>query len=229
MANGYSERRRRGAIGRLKRLLYAGLLSASPQMPAWADDIAPAVVMPLPERFHVALQMLPPSGVGDGLAAAEIRFSDPRISPWLSGLAARISARSWAFSDEWRRARGGVGLDVEVTESGNLHLNLVPAREGADRGVRWQLGGDGRARRTSLWSLGGGVDVVRMMEVGQQAPGAHHRQRLVLSPQLILDLDQLADTPGHARLTLQQTYWRETASRRAMPERVWQLTLGWRF
>jgi len=229
MANGYSERRRRGLAGRLKRLLYAGLLTASPQVPALADTPGTAAVRPLPERIYVALQILHPSGADDRLETAEIRFHDPRMSPLFSSLAERLSARSWTFSDEWRRARGGVGLDVEITESGNLHLNLVPAREGADRGVRWQLGGDGHARRTSLWSLGGGVDLVRMMEVGQREPGSHNHQRLVLSPQLVLDLDQLAGAPGSAQLTLQQTYWREAASRRAMPDRVWQLTLGWRF
>lgn len=227
MAHRDSERRRTSVMGRLRRLLYAGLLSAGPQLPALAEEARPVPV--LPERIYVALQILPPSGADDRLEHAELRFHDPRIAPLFSGLAARISARSWAFSDEWRRARGGVGLDIEVLESGNLHLNLVPARYGADHGVRWQLGGDGQTRRTHLWSLGGGVDLVRMMEVDQREPGAHRHQRLVLSPQLVLDLDQLADVPGSAQLTLQQTYWREAASRRAMPERVWQLTLGWRY
>ena len=230
MATEAANRRRIGLMNRLKRLTYAALLWLSPQSPVLADDAAAVLESALAQRVHIALQVLTP-GTAGGLTVdrAELRLHDTRIAPSFSALAQTLSARSWTYSDEWRRARGGVGLDIDVANTGNLHLNLVPARERAERGVRWRLAADGRAADAHLWSLGGSVEVLRMMDVRPRETGVRSDQRLVLSPQLVLDLDRLTETPGSAQLTLQQSYWREASSRRAMPERVWQLSLRWRY
>lgn len=230
MTNEGVSRRRSGLMNRLNRLVYALLLWLSPQVPALAEDTTMALDAPLSQRVHIALQVMTSDTQGSvSVDHAELRLHDARIAPSFSTLAQKLSARSWTYSDEWRRARGGVGLDIDIAEAGNLHLNLVPARENAERGVRWRLASDGRVTDARLWSLGGSVDVVRMIDVRPRESGIRSDQRLELSPQLVLDLDQLVEAPGSAQLTLQQSYWREASSRRAIPERVWQLSLRWRF
>lgn len=137
----------------------------------------------------------------------------------------------WRYTDPWRQLRGGIGLDVEIADAGNLHLTLLPARDASMRGLRWQFDGE-EGPQARLWSVGASVDLVRTIELDarrRDAEALRGQQRLVLNPQLVLDLDRLIDADGHAQLTLQHGNWRDAGSRRALPDRVWQLSLRWRY
>lgn len=161
---------------------------------------------------------------------------DLRAAPMMA-LAAesqRLASLAWRYTEEWRQLRGGVGLDVEIADAGNLHLTLVPARDSEVRGLRWLLDADGGARGTQLWSIGASFDLVRTMDYDFDAPPSDRdrlrgSRRVILSPQLLLDVDRLARTAGNAQLTVQHSNWREHDSRRALPGRVWQFALRWRF
>ena len=131
--------------------------------------------------------------------------------------------------DAWRRLRYGVGLDLGFAEDGNLHLDLIPPRGDVERSWRWRF--DETQIGTRWWSLGGGVELLQFRDLtpAALAPLPRGDRRLVLNPQLRLDVDAIWDVPGQMQLTLQQGYWVESASRQAVPNRAWQLALRWRF
>ena len=137
----------------------------------------------------------------------------------------------WRYTEPWRQLRGGIGLDIEIADAGNLHFTLLPARDTSVRGMRWQFDTD-EGPHARVWSVGASVDVVRTIESDarlRDGEGLRGQRRLVLNPQLVLDLDRLIDADGHAQLTLQHSNWRDASSRRALPDRVWQLSLRWRY
>jgi hypothetical protein len=136
------------------------------------------------------------------------------------------------FTVERPRIRGGVGVDLLVQDGARLHLDLVPARDPAVRGWRWkQRLGDG-ARTAGWWSLGAGFDVVRTASAGPLDPlrerHPYRDRRIVLSPQLLVDLDRVAGLDGCAELRLQHAYWRGSGDL-ADRDRAMQIELRWRF
>lgn len=129
------------------------------------------------------------------------------------------------------RIRGGAGFDLEVHEQLRLHLDIIPARDPAVRGwrVKQRLGGVGSR---SGWSLGAGFDVVRTLSdepldaLRERHP--YRDRRIVLSPQLLVDLDRVAGLNGCAELRLQHAYWRSSDDF-ADGDRALQIELRWRF
>jgi hypothetical protein len=109
-----------------------------------------------------------------------------------------------SFTVERPRIRGGAGIDLFVQDGLRLHLDVVPARDPAVRGWRWkQRLGDG-ARSGSWWSLGAGFDVVRTASAepldALRERHPYRDRRIVLSPQLLVDLDRVAGLDGCAEL-----------------------------
>jgi hypothetical protein len=135
------------------------------------------------------------------------------------------------FTVERPRIRGGAGIDLHVQDRLRLHLDVVPARDPAVRGwrLRQRLGGGGDR---SWWSFGAGFDVVRTLSdepvdpVRERHP--YRDRRIVLSPQLLVDLDRVAGLDGHAELRVQHAYWR-SSSDFADGDRALQIELRWRF
>lgn len=130
-----------------------------------------------------------------------------------------------ALLAEVRGLRRGLGFDLGLPESGNLHLNLYSGRDGFGQGRRWSLADFGDSPRRK-WSLGAALDLVRYShQVDQFLPDA----QFVLSPQLRLDLDALTGLPGQCELLVQRTVWRGAESRAMDDARVFQLGVKWRF
>lgn len=133
-----------------------------------------------------------------------------------------------ALLGEVRGLRKGVGMDYRLSDVINLHLNLYSGRDGFGRGRRWSLGGvnAGDAPSSRLWSLGASADLVRFRrDTEEQRPDA----RVVLSPQLMLDVDALTGLPGNCDLMIQQTLWRGADERATADQRVTQFILKWKF
>lgn len=217
------ERRRKGMVNRARRLLYAVLLGFSPQAGA-GDPGQPLPASLLIESF--------PGGTTGYLSTYRVSFAaaDPRIAAPFQRAAELLRKRTWTFSDSVFSLRGGVGLDVELPDAGNLHLSLFPDDDDPQRGRRWQLSTRREGAHGRLWSLGGCVDVVRTEPERPQAVERPYTDReLTVAPQLILDMDRLAGLPGNAQLLLQHANWRDGVTERYTDGRVWQVNVRWRF
>ncbi len=146
--------------------------------------------------------------------------------------AARERPGESAFAVERPRIRGGAGLDLLVQDVLRLHLDVVPARDPAVRGWRWKERLGERTGAGAWWSLGAGFDVVRTPSIEPldvlRARHPYRDRRIVLSPQLRVDLDRIADLGGHAELRLQHAHWR-SGDDFADGDRVLQVELRWRF
>lgn len=223
----------------IRCLLCCGLLGVGAAFDALAAYDEAATDTPretaASDRRSVALLQLPGLAPAPQWSSLRPALDDSLSSSALVRESQGRSALAWRYTEGWRQLRGGVGLDMEVAGAGNLHLTLLPARDSEMRGMRWALDGDGdgSVRGARLWSLGASFDMVRTVDYGTDRASSdrrfpHGSRRVVLSPQLVLDLDRLAHTAGNAQLTLQHANWRERDSR-ALPDRVWQLSLRWRF
>lgn len=224
-------RRREGAVNRTRRLLYAILLWLSPQASGaatLAEPDAPAQVSGLVPATLVIESF--PAAAGRSLTTYRVAFvvPDSRIAAPFQKAAELLRKRSWKFNDSLLSLRGGVGLDVGLPDDGNLHLNLFPDDNDPQRGKRWQLSTSTKNARGRLWSVGGCVDVVRTQQERSPYEGYTDRE-IAISPQLILDMDQLAGMPGTAQLVLQNANWRDGVTERYTDERVWQINVLWRF
>jgi hypothetical protein len=138
---------------------------------------------------------------------------------------------SWLMVDR-PRIRGGAGLDLWLGDLTRLHLDVVPARDLSVRGWRWKQRLGGASGSRAAWSFGAGFDVVRSLPdepldaVRERHP--YRDRRIVLSPQLLIDLDRLRWLDGSAELRLQHAYWRGPDDL-ADDERALQVELRWRF
>lgn len=223
------ERRRVGAINHARRGLYAVLLWLSPQAPSAAAVAADAPKSAGPSTASLSIEALPSSipGVSSGY---QITFSAPdgRIAAPFRKVAESLRARTWQFNDRLLSLRGGVKLELGLPDGGNLHLNLFPDKNDPERGRHWQLSSDGAVSSARLWSVGGSVDIVNQER--ERGPYRVDTERqFALSPQLMLDMDQLAGVPGSAQLVLQHTNWRDKVTDHHTEDKVWQLNVRWRF
>ncbi|SFF65049.1 hypothetical protein SAMN04488120_11723 [Fontimonas thermophila] len=210
-------------VNRIRRLLYAVLLGLSARIEA--SD--PGRVLSADLRIEAS-----PGAALDGLSSYRIQFvaADPRIGAPLQKAAEHLRKRTWTLSDSVLSLRGGVGFDVELTDTGNLHLSLFPDEDDPQRGRRWLLWTHPDGMRDRWWSLGGSVDIVRTQPQRAQALERLYTDRtLMLAPQLILDMDRLAGLAGSAQLTLQNANWRDAVTDRYTDTRVWQINVRWRF
>jgi len=221
------EQRRKGWVNVLRRGIYAALLWVShPLNAAAADDGSAAEAQP--RRATIDIQALPAEGPAEARSwRVGISSSDPRAAPALAPLIERLRNRSWKFDDRrFPSLRGGIGVDIDLPEAGNLHLNLLPRKDKAvtGDGLRWKLSADESDDRQQKWSLGGTLDRVRSGD----GPGQPGESKLAVTPQLILDVDALTGMSGDAKLTLQRAQWRDSRSGEDVG-RVWQINVRWRF
>lgn len=215
------ERRRRGLINGLRRLIYSLLLWYCNKAPASTPAGAEAIEPPL--MASIAMERVVDTA-GEPAYRVDLTTADPRIPGWAGDIASQIRTRSWHFQEEWLRVRGGVGFDLALPDTGNLHLNLLPGRR-PEEGLRWQLAADPSVT-PRLWSLGGTVEAARparAQPLRVDGPAVEAR------PQLLFDLDQLTGMSGNAQLTVQHGRWRDPDRRVVAPERVWQVSLSWKF
>ncbi len=225
------ERRRAGLRNLIRRALYAALLWLSPQghaadaqqQQAASDAVAEAKLAKLTiESF--------PAGATGYLSRYRIDFvlPDPRIAAPLRRAAELLRTHTWHFNDALLSLRGGVGLDLALPDAGNLHLSLFPDDDDPARGKRWRLATPPNSAPGRLWSLGACLDAVRTAH-DRGAERLVSDREVVLTPQLILDMDRLAGMPGSAQLMLQRAGWRDKVSNRYSEEQVWQVNVRWRF
>lgn len=223
------ERRRKGLINLLRRGMYGVLLWISQPLNAMAADEGRAVdAEPKMRKATIDIQVQPAENVGE-LPGWRVGYStsDPRMAPMLTPLAERLRRHRWDFDRSLPNLRAGIGLDIDLPQAGNLHLNLLPPRSNANaaQGLRWKLTADeSDANKQVWWSLGGTLDRVRKGE----RPGEMGEQTLVLTPQLMLDVDALAGMKGDAKLMIQRAQWRDGMSGEDLGQ-AWQVNLRWRF
>lgn len=222
------EQRRKGWINMLRRGSYAVLLWISQPFNATAaDDGQAAGAEPVARRATIDIEALPAERPDEAPGwRVGVTSTDPRIAPTLSPLVERLRGRRWDFDRRFPNLRGGIGVDIDLPEAGNLHLNLLPPRRdnATGQGLRWQLSVDEEQDLRRVWSLGGTLDRVR----NGDSPGQLGEPKLAITPQLILDVDALTGMSGDARLTVQRAQWRDSRSGDDVG-RVWQVNLRWRF
>lgn len=152
-------------------------------------------------------------------------WSNPQQSSNLLRL--HFDARS-ETEDMLRRWRYGAGLDLGLPGDGMLQASISTSRRRRGEGARYALTPDGLATGHSqpLWSLG----LSLAPEDGSDG------RRLMLAPQLRVDMDRWLDVPGRAEMYVEYTPWVHNTSgdvddarRREMDQRVPQLRMRWRF
>lgn len=226
-------RRRGGLNNRVRRGLYAVLLwlSCPPLLVAAEVDDQAQTSGPSQEGSQAKLSI---ERLRSSVAAAQQEYrvtlsvTDPRVAAPFRHAAEILRTRSWRFNDSLPNLRGGLGLDIELPDAGNLHLRLFPDERHPDRGLRWEVTSSAAALQRKLWSFGGAVDVIRTEPEQRVLPSARGRE-IALTPQLVLDMDRLADLPGSAQLTMQYGHWRDGVTDRHSGDRVLQLNVVWRF
>lgn len=122
--------------------------------------------------------------------------------------------------------RGGIGFDLDLPDSGKLHLDVLPARDVSAQGMRWQLSGEDQRLDGKLWSLGSCLEVVREAPRRSNGYGQRH---IELAPQLVIDADRLLGTGGQGRLILQRVHWTDQQQRDTGVGAIWQLRLVWQY
>lgn len=143
----------------------------------------------------------------------------------------RFDARS-DTEDLLRRWRYGAGLDMELPGGGLLQASLSTSKRRRGEGARYALTPDGLSTqgRQPLWALG--------LSLAPEK-GFDGSRRMLLAPQLRIDVDRLLDSHGNAELYVEYTPWlhdlrgtsRESREQLAdeLGDRVPQLRMRWRF
>jgi hypothetical protein len=198
------DRRRRGAVNRLRRTLF-GLLVSVPSVAA--------ATQPTPPATGSAVRAPAPSDGSDPAGAViplhvHLSFLEPELASSFGAAAAAAVA-----TDPLYRLRHGVAFDYGgLVDGGALRLALFAKRDPR----RWELNPQAQELPGGQsWSVGGAVDVV-------------HRNVRV-APQLVVDLDRLAAAPGQMQLTIQYANWQPGADHSNSYAAVPQARIDWRF
>ncbi len=161
-----------------------------------------------------------------------------RLAEWRNDAYARHSmrlrfdARS-DTEDLLRRWRYGAGLDLQLPGDGLLQASVSTSKRRRGEGARYAFTPDGLSSRRHndqpFWALG------LSLAPEDRSDG----RRLMLTPQLRLDVDRWLDTYGSAELYVEYTPWLHDlkgASREerenledTLDQRVPQLRMRWRF
>jgi len=172
---------------------------------------------------------------GTGSAPLEAGF---RLAEWNGDQYAshrmrlRFDART-DTEDLLRRWRYGAGLDLQLPGAGLLQASVSTSKRRRGEGARYAFTPDGLSSRRQgeqpLWALG------LSLAPADDSDG----RRMLLTPQLRLDVDRWLDSHGSAELYVEYTPWihdlkgtsredRENLGDR-LDERVPQLRMRWRF
>ena len=211
-AHGGRERRRKDAVGRLRRLAYGILLwTAVPAATAAEETLGHHDVRPLDSGSSISSPAL-----NFRLAAANLEH--PGLLPAKATLRTLFSFR---LEDELSILRKGVGFDLALPQLGTVYLNLYSREDSGIAGKRWKLHDETRTQRLSTrWLLGGTVDLVRDDPNGPR--------QVNVNPQLLLDVDDLFGMNSHCEARFQYANW-EGSGEDAPVGRVPQVRVKWRF
>lgn len=144
----------------------------------------------------------------------------------------RFDARS-DTEDLLRRWRYGAGLDLQLPGDGLLQASVSTSKRRRGEGARYAFTPDGLSSRRHgdqpFWALG----------LSLAPTDSSDGRRMLLTPQLRLDVDRWLDTAGSAELYVEYTPWihdLKGASREerenledTLDQRVPQLRMRWRF
>ncbi len=229
------ERRRKGPINKLRRLLY-GLLLAAASGGAAADELAYVgkykvrqIAATTQQAVQVTLQGLvllhaentesPETPIqGHGYPRIALNTVTARLQ---EPAAARAPLLSVAVSEDGS-IRDGVGFDLAVPDFGNFHLSLYTRPNARTEGKRWSMDlADGKPAdaEARTWSLGGSLELVRTVD------GTRH---LAFVPELLLDLSGLQARYLPFQASVKFTNWRSVSEKHSLEEKVPQLTFKWR-
>ncbi|AXQ31223.1 hypothetical protein D0B54_22185 [Solimonas sp. K1W22B-7] len=171
---------------------------------------------------------------GGATAGLESAF---RLAEWSNDeysrqrLRLRFDARS-DTEDLLRRWRYGAGLDLQLPGDGLFQASISTSKRRRGEGARYALTPDGLSsgrNGEALWTLG------LSLAPEDRSDG----RRLMLTPQMRLDIDRWLETRGSAELYVEYTPWihdlkgssredRENMEDR-LDERMPQLQMRWRF
>ncbi len=219
-------RRRKGWSNRARRAAYALLLwlSHHPLAAAAAPDARPYRQEPLKARISIESILSHVIGA-DATFRVSVVAQDPRIAPLFSKVAELLRAQTWYLHSERSSLRSGIGLNIELPDDSGMFLKLVPNDDPTGQGVRWELFADADDGQQAL-KLGGCLDMIGRPEDPRREFDKHDFE---LTPQLVLDVDDLTGMPGTAQLRLERSGWRTRDHYRVGDDPVWQLTVSWRF
>jgi hypothetical protein len=196
-----------------------GGLAQSPTAAKAASGVQGPVLAPSPRVKGFALH------VDDRLAGPQREFTFERINP-----------SALELLSEFRGVKRGVGLDWGVAGTGNVHFNLYSGKDGFAHGKRWSVAdfddgspgaaGDAVVHDGRFWSIGASLDVVRFRSI---EAGPARDSKVVVTPQLLVDVGALTGFCGNCEMLVQGTMWRGADSRATDTERVVQVSMKWRF
>lgn len=228
------ERRRKGPINKLRRLLYGLLLTAASGGVA-ADELAYVGKYKVRQVASATQQGLQFTLQGLVLLHAESAESPetpiqgnayPRIA--LNSLSARTQApaadKALQLSvtvSEGGSIRDGCGFNLAVPDLGNFHLSLYTRRNARTGGKRWSLDladGDSSGAESRTWSLGGSLEMVRTVDGGRH---------LAFVPELLVDLDDRQSLFLPFQASVKFSNWRSVSDKQSLEEKVPQITFKW--
>ncbi len=219
------ERRRKGALNRLRRAAFGLLLAcgathaqAFALMEPFESDSTSFGADSLSALAKRYLRLSVQFRNFDDSAADRALFVSQAYQESLSNtgrsLASVAASGSWGLilsADDFNRLREGEGLDLQVPALGKLRLNFRRGDE-ADAPCSIARG----------WSLGGSFEQTRVLD------GARISGGVSFVPQLVVDLAALTPIEDRLNLSLQYANW-HSASGMATEDKQPQLLLKWSF
>ncbi|HKY92489.1 MAG TPA: hypothetical protein VJM11_15680 [Nevskiaceae bacterium] len=164
-----------------------------------------------------------------------VHVDDALTGPQREFTVERIKPSALELLGEFRGVKRGVGLDWGLADTGNVHFNLYSGKDGFAHGKRWSIeqdddtfgpSADGIAHGGRFWSVGATLDVVRFRSIDAEPA---RESRIVVSPQLLIDVGALTGFCGQCEMLVQGTMWRGADRRAIDDERVVQVSMKWRF
>lgn len=236
------ERRRKGPINKLRRLLYGLLLAAASgraaagELPYFGSYTVSQAASTAQQALQVTLQGLvllhadhtdrpdtaiegrgypsaSPDGRGISLDTMTARMQEPALG--------RSPLLSVAVT-EGGSVRDGVGFDLAVPDFGRLHLSLHTRHNAKTDGKRWSLGLADAASgepESKIWSLGGSLEMVRTVEGGRH---------MALVPELLIDLSDQRSRYLPFEASVKFAHWRSVSEKYSLEDQVPQITFKWR-
>lgn len=147
------------------------------------------------------------------------KYSDDSARPVLSNTV--------VFTDELSILRAGIGMDLNLSELGNMHFNLYSPKGDINAGKRWNIGAsDAQFPIVSkkIWSFGGTFDLARTHPGGSRT--------VVFIPQLMFNLDKVQGLGNKVQMTFQYENWQGSKSSNGNADNdrpVPQISIHWSF